>query len=157
MKEKTPVESVEIISIDWCTDTIKESLPWDPDQFIEVRRLTAKEKRRKRTIASKFTLDRKSKSDDIDVQIAVDEIKDFEYTHCITDFSLKGKDKYGKEQILTFSNAKDNTKIYDHFGEKLEEFVDKLISKVNKESDDEDSEEAVDEAEGNSESSSPDL
>lgn len=130
MKEKQ--ETKPIISLDWCEDTLTENLPWDADQYVTVRRLTAKERRQRLAIAAKMET-KDLAADSFTVGSNLDAMKEFEYQHCIVDYKLKSF-KNGKECVHTFSKNPDvNQEVYDHFSPELEEFVDELIAKVNKE------------------------
>lgn len=141
-------------SLDWCEDTLRESLPWDSEQYIEVKRFDSKERRKRKALAMKgVTIDNEADSTSLDV--AYDEIKEYEYDHAIVDFRLVSR-RDGKQSVLTFNrdNPRKNREVYDHFSEELEDFVDKLIARVNKEDEKGEPTEEVTEIEGNSNGSS---
>lgn len=137
----------DIVSIDWCDDTIRRTLPWDEDQYVEVKRFTNKERKRKQTLMTRFS---HFADEAAEVQLRYDEVAQFDYQTAITDFRLK--DKTGK--VLLFGKPSENSRIYDHFTGRLADFVDGLIAEVNMETEAGAAE--ISAVAGNSESSSPD-
>ena len=122
----------QIVSIDWCEDTITEKLPWDEEQFVTVRRLTGKEKRRKLDVASSVKMGT-DQSDEYEINMRVGAVKDYEWNTCITDFLFKST-KNGKPRVDKFNgiNPAANQVLYDHISGELEKFIDDLIDHVNK-------------------------
>jgi DNA-binding ferritin-like protein (Dps family) len=83
--------------------------------------------------------------EDVEVTIAIDRLKDFEWQHAITNFRFV--DSKGK--VLVFGAADQNQKIYDNASDDLAKFIDDMIAEVNKEN----KPEEVEKIEGNSEGS----
>lgn len=135
------------VSIDWCDDTIKRELPWDSTQYVTVKRFSGRDKRRRQALAATYRIG-PEKSEEMELQMAYDKLKEFEWSTAITDFRLK--DSRGK--IYSFADAKKNMEIFDHIGGKVEEFIDELILEVNKEDSTEVVSAEVKEVEGNLES-----
>jgi hypothetical protein len=136
----------KVVSIDWCEDTLKRNLPGDEEQFIEVRRFTAKQRRKRQQLAGRihFKEGEEKALDDISVEVNVQELKTFEYTNGIVDFKLL--DSQGKFHSFDHSHPDRNLKIYDHITGDLEVFIDELLGEVNKDTETEE----VKEIEGNS-------
>ena len=146
--ERDAKMSEDKISVDWCEDTVTRQLPWDEDQFVSVRRFTGREKRRRQALAGTFRLG-PEKSDDVEIQMTYDKLKDFEWATCITNFRLLVH-KGGKDLVMLFSSKDNNQEVYDHITGRLEEFIDNLILEVNKEESTEVPTEDVKDIEGNS-------
>ena len=136
----------DIASLDWCDDTTTKTLPWDSDQFVTVKRFTAREKRKRQSLAGTFRIGPEI-SEQTEIQMTYDRLKDFEWETAIVDYRLK--DKNGK--VYLFADAKSNRKIYDHISGDLEKFIDDLILTINKEKSTEVVSSEVKEVEGNSE------
>lgn len=134
-------------SINWCDDTLKRNLPWDDSQFIEVKRLSGRNKRKRQALASVFRVGSEV-AEDMEIQMTYDKLKEFEWESSIIDFKLR--DSRGK--ILTFGDPKKNSEIFDHIDGELEKFIDELILEVNKEDKTEVAKPEIIEVEGNSES-----
>jgi len=139
----------DVASIDWCDETLRKELPWDPDQFIEVRRFSDAEQKRRKGIGARYS---KVGTDDSEVQIVYDRLAAYDYDTAIIDYRLK--DKTGK--VLLFGKPEWNANVYEHFGKsgKMADFVDELIAEVNKETPE--GVKDVKDVAGNSESSLPD-
>ena len=121
----------DIVSIDWCEDEIKKTLPWDESQYVTIKRLSGRDKRRRDSIPGKVRLSSK-KTDDYEFQLELDKLKDFEWKHSIVDFCLKD----GNGKVHTFGNDTNNQRVYDHISGELEKFIDDIIDEVEKSSED---------------------
>ena len=119
------------VSIDWCSETLKRVLPWDDSQYVTVRRFSGREKRQRQALAGTFKVGADN-TEEMEIQMTYDKLKDFEWVTAIVDFRLK--DGMGKVHIFKESKPEANKKIYDHLTGPLEKFVDELILEVNKES-----------------------
>jgi hypothetical protein len=132
------IEEIDVVGIDWCSTTVMRTFPWDPEQFVEVRRLSKGEKLRRADLATRMTVPANKKDiTDIDVSMATTAIRMFEYEHCITDFAIKGPDKKDEKKtvLYRFADAATNRDIYNHLTGKYGRFIDDLIGEVNKDSD----------------------
>jgi len=114
------------VSVEWCKETITRQIPEDPEQYITVRRLNGRERRRRQSLGGKFII---GDGEAVSMELAIDAIKDFEYETCITDFRLKDENN----KLLVFGNREYNKNIYDNMSDELCRFVDDLIAEVNKE------------------------
>jgi hypothetical protein len=119
-------ETKTIISIDWCDDTIKEALPWDSTQYVEVKRLSNAQKLRRESIMARFS---GGGGDSQNIQMQYDEVKLFEYENSITDFCFK--DSRGKTLQYDPKQLPRNRSIYEHCCGELAKFIDSLIDRVN--------------------------
>jgi hypothetical protein len=124
-QETENANSKTIISIDWCDDSIKEALPWDASQFVEVKMLSNAQKLKRDGIMAKFS--NQGESQGIQMQYA--EVKLFEYENSITDFCFK--DSRGKVLRYDPSQLPRNRAIFEHCSGELAAFIDGLIDRVN--------------------------
>ena len=142
----------DVVSIDWCEDEEQVCLPWDADQWIRFKRLSARDRRRRRAIGGKITIDGQGRSPkgDMVMDAALDKVKVFEWTHCIVAFRLI--DNKGEAHEVT-SDQEERMRILNYASPQLEEFIDAQIARINKEDAAGAESSEVEEVAGNSESS----
>lgn len=144
MKEIDP----DLVSVDWCDDEETVLHPHDETQFVKVRRLTSDEKRKRQSAGAKMSMGVSGKNtdtQDIDITVATDRIRMFEYERSITDYCLKDN----RGNTLRFGAARDNARVYSHLNGLLAKAVDEAIERLNKD------EAEVAEVSGNSDGSLP--
>lgn len=140
----------ELVGIDWTDTTLRRELPWDSNQWIEVRRLSGEEKRKRDNLIAK-RCSRDEERERMEIELTHSEMQAYEWEHCIIGYRLL--DSNGK--YLTFENPKDNRERYARIRGKLETFIEDLIREVNK--DEEEAQKEIAEVEKNSPISSEEV
>lgn len=146
-------ELTEVVSVDWCEDEEQVALPWDAEQWIKFRRLSARDRRRRSALGGKIIISGQGKgaTDEMIYDSAIDKVKEFEWTHCIVAFRLK--DSKGNV-LMVEKNGPEKERILNHVSAALERFIEENITRINKEDTSGEESSEVKEAAGNSEDSS---